>query len=304
MQLAEIYNNLKKSLSELEARYLIEAVTGLESADFIARPDKELPQEQIDQINAYTARRLKGEPLSKILGVKEFWGIEFIVNKHVLDPRPDTETLIEAVLDWVKSNSVIARSEVTKQSHEGERLPRSLHSLAMTKNFKILDLGTGTGCIPISLLSELSHATAVAVDISDEALNIARQNAEKHKMSDRIEFRKGDWLEGLEGESFDIITSNPPYIPESDIENLSVEVKNHDPIMALSGGKDGLDDYKKIIFSLKNKLNGKNRAFLEIGFGQLESLTRLVDESNLLLCDSRADIAGIPRVVEISCGDK
>ena len=222
------------------------------------------------------SRRLTGEPLSKILGVKEFWGLELEVNQHVLDPRPDTETLIEAVLAWV--------------DREGLR----------DAPLNIVDLGTGSGCIPITLLSELPNATATAVDISVEALEVAKQNAQKHKMSSRIDFHQGSWFEGLEGQDFDILTSNPPYIPESDIENLSREVKNHDPILALSGGNDGLDEYKKIIFGLKDKLNGNNRAFLEMGIGQLESLTRLVDESNLLLCDSKADLAGIPRVVEIS----
>ena len=302
MQLTQLYHDLKKAMeSSLEARILIEAVTGLNSSNFITSPEAKLSQEHIEQINAYVVRRLKGEPLSKILGVREFWGLEFIVNEHVLDPRPDTETLIEAVLDWVKQKGVIARNEGDEAIPGLQNgLPHSVPSLAMTAPLRILDLGTGTGCISISLLSELPHATAIAVDASDEALSVARQNAEKHKMSDRIEFRKGDWFEGLEGKSFDIITSNPPYIPESDINSLSIEVKNHDPFMALSGGKDGLDDYKKIIFSLKKYLNGSNRAFLEMGIGQLESLMRLVDESNLLVCDSRADLLGIPRVVEIS----
>jgi len=188
-------------------------------------------------------RRLAGEPLSKILGLKEFWGLEFQVNEYVLDPRPDTETLIEAVLDYV-----------------GGRKSETL---------KILDLGTGTGCVPISLLSELPNATAMAIDISDEALDVARQNVQKHNdqhdISDRIEFRKGSWFEGLEGQNFDIITSNPPYIPDSDIENLSKEVKNHDPVLALSGGDSGLEAYNKIFSSLNNHLKSDGRAFFEIG---------------------------------------
>ncbi len=285
MELGIIYQDIKNKFAEsgikppdLEVKRLIQAVTGLESADFIAHPDKKLSEADIERINIYLERRLAGEPLSRILGVKEFWGLEFHLNEHTLDPRSDTETLIEAVLKWV-----------------GERKEEPL---------KIIDLGTGTGCIPIALLSELPNATAVAVDISVDALKIASKNAEKHKMSRRIRFRESDWFDWLEDEDFDIITSNPPYIPESDIENLPIEVKNHDPIFALDGGNDGLNCYKIIFSQLKNKLNGKNRAFLEIGFGQLSDIERLVDESGLLLCDSEADIAGIPRVVEISCGDK
>ena len=265
---------------DLDAKLLIQAVTGLNDVDFITLSDKKLTNAQIKQIEAFLERRITGEPVSRILSVREFWGLEFEVSPDTLDPRADTETLIEAALKWVY-----------REGRGNDAL-------------KIIDLGTGTGCIPIALLSELPNASAIGVDISEKALKIARNNAEKHKMSSRVEFVKGDWLDGFDGESFDLIVSNPPYITNQDIENLSIEVKNHDPILALSGGNDGLDCYKKIIFQLKNKLNGKNRAFLEIGFGQLESLARLVDESNLLLCDSEADIAGIPRVVEISCGDK
>lgn len=287
MRLSSFYQVTKKKLAnagidrpDLDAKLLIQNVTGLSEVDFITNRDKGLSEAQIKQIDTYVRRRIKGEPVSKILGVREFWGLEFTVTEDTLSPRPDTETLIEMALRWV----------------DAEGLRRS--------PLKILDLGTGTGCIPIALLSELSNATAIGVDISEKALLTAQRNAEKHKMSNRIKFVQGDWFEGIEDESFDLIVSNPPYISESDIKNLSVEVKNHDPILALSGGNDGLDCYKKILFQLKNKLNGKNRAFLEMGFGQLEDLARLVDESNLLLCDSKADIAGIPRVVEISCGDK
>ncbi len=304
MQLEEIHIILKSQMDPLDAKRLIEAVIGLSSADIIAHPEKKISQEHIDQINVYMERRLKGEPLSKILGVKEFWGLEFITNEDVLDPRPDTETLVEAVLDWVRTDNVIARSggdEAIYQCQEG--LPRSVPSPAMTPPLKILDLGTGTGCIPISLLSELPNATVVAVDMSEEALNVARQNAEKHNVSDRIEFIQSDWFDNIEGK-FNIVTSNPPYIVDSEIPNLALEVKNHDPILALSGGKNGLEAYKKIFFSLKNYLKSDGRAFFEIGQNQLFDIARLVDESNLLAGDSRLDIAGITRVVEISRGDK
>jgi release factor glutamine methyltransferase len=173
----------------------------------------------------------------------------------------------------------------------------------MTKPLKILDLGTGTGCIPITLLTELPNATAVAVDVSADALDVAHTNAKKHGVDDRIEFVQDNWFDNVDG-VFDIITSNPPYIPASDIPTLSVEVQNHDPILALSGGNSGLEAYKKIFSSLNDFLKRDGRAFFEIGQNQHESVMRLVDESNLLLRDSRADIGGIPRVVEISCGDK
>lgn len=287
MSLDSLYKDIKKRLSnsaiqtpELDSKLLIQAVTGFDDVDFITRRDTEISAQDMKSIDALVERRLKGEPVSRILGNREFWGLDFIVTPDTLDPRADTETLIEMALKWVKK--------------EGR----------LNDPLKIVDIGTGTGCIPIALLSELPNATAIAIDISEKALSVARQNAQKHKMSSRIKFIQGDCLDSFDDDNIDLFVSNPPYIPNLDIENLAKEVKNHDPFLALSGGNDGLDYYKKIIFQLKNKLNGKNKAFLEIGFGQLESLTRLVDESNLLLCDSGADIAGIPRVVEISCGDK
>lgn len=260
-----------------DARFLMQQATGLDEADFIASPDKEVAQDICDEIERYIKKRVAGEPVSRIFGAREFWGLEFEVTPDTLDPRPDTETLIEAVLASV----------------EDKKAP-----------LRIVDLGTGTGCILIALLSELPNATGVAVDVSAQALEVAKRNAERHGLSDRLETVQGSWMEPLEGQVFDLIVSNPPYIPAGDIEGLSSEVKNHDPVLALSGGKNGLECYKKIFSQIKNHLNGQNRAFLEIGFDQLESVTRLAEESNLCVCDSTPDIAGIPRVVDITRGDK
>lgn len=260
---------------------IIEHVTGDGAEVFITAPDTPVSEAYQKQIKEIVERYLKGEPLTRIMGVREFWGLEFDVTSDVLDPRPDTETLIEAALKWIKAQN--------------------------KENIRILDLGTGTGCIPISLLSELPHGTAVAVDKSTEALNVACQNAEKHNVSDRTKFVQGDWFDGLEGQEFDLIVSNPPYISDSVIQNLDDSVKNHDPFMALSGGESGLECYKKIIFGLRTYLNEQNRAFLEIGFDQLESVTRLVDDSNLWLVQSFKDLGGNDRVVEIAkrpSGDK
>ena len=287
MQLGDLYQSIKEELRafgadmpDLEARRLIEHHTGIAHSDFITRQEQALDGADINIITTDLKRRLSGEPLSRVLGVKEFWGLEFEVTPEVLDPRADTEVLVEAALKWVKG-----------QGLENEPL-------------RILDLGTGTGCLPIALLSELPRASAVAIDYSHEAALVAGRNAAKHKMSNRLDVVQGSWIEALKPGSFDLIVSNPPYITQADIDSLQPEVKNHDPVLALSGGKDGLECYKKIIFDLKNNLNHNNRAFLEIGFDQLKSLTGLVEESGLCLCDSYPDIAGIPRVVEISGGDK
>lgn len=260
-----------------DVKMMVRHVSGLEEADFILRPDFILPPDQISALYKMAERRKAGEPVTRILGVREFWGLEFEVTPNTLDPRPDTETLIEAVLDWAKTYPPAGGGEL-----------------------KILDLGTGTGCIPISLLSELPHVTAVATDISPAALAVARRNAEKHNMSNRIKFIESDWFESITGQKFDIITSNPPYIADQVIHNLEIEVKNHDPILSLSGGVDGLEAYKKIIYTLQNHLNVGGKAFLEIGYDQLESVSRLVSESNLCVCRAHRDIAGNPRVLEIS----
>ncbi len=295
-------------VSRHEVKRMMKEVTGHGEDVFITQPDMPLSAEQDKALDDIVARRVKGEPLYRIFGKREFWGLEFIVTPDTLDPRPDTETLIEAALKFARAhpknkNAVIASE--AKQSRNSLKAPcPQAGGRDDQATFRILDLGTGTGCIPIALLSELPNATAVAVDYSYEAALVARENAARNKMSSRFSIIQGDWMSALKPESFDLIVSNPPYIPNPDIENLAKEVKNHDPFLSLSGGNDGLDCYKKIISDLKINLNASNRAFLEIGFGQLEDITRLVDESNLCLCDSEADIAGIPRVVEISSGDK
>src|SRR5690606_22717337 len=158
-----------------------------------------------------------GEPVSRIIGRKEFWGLAFKVTPDTLDPRPDTETLVEAALGWAR---------------------------AQARPLSILDLGTGTGCILIALLRELPAARGLGVDISEAALAVSRENAASHGVAGRAEFRQGNWFAALNpGESFDLVVSNPPYIAESALESLAAEVKNHDPRAALTDEKEGLEAY-------------------------------------------------------------
>ncbi|NQZ13564.1 MAG: peptide chain release factor N(5)-glutamine methyltransferase [Alphaproteobacteria bacterium] len=281
----DLYQSFKKRLAhvdtpDLDARVLICALAGLDQADFIVKRDKIVDTSVEEAVEKAIKRRLKGEPVSKILGAREFWGLDFKVTEHTLSPRPETEIIIERALKWL--------------DREGR----------LNEKLSILDLGTGTGCIPISLLSELPNATAVAADKSPDALNVAKENAQNHKMIDRITFIESDWFSNLENKTFDLIVSNPPYIPESDIESLPKEVRNHDPILALIGGVHGLDPYEIIFSKINTHLKQDGRAFFEIGQNQLSGIMRLVDESNIQLCDSVADLAGIPRVVEITRGDK
>ncbi len=284
--LHDIYQSLKPQLIPHDACIIIEHVTGHGQEVFISAPETPVSEDHQAQIDVIVQRHLKGEPLTRILGMREFWGMEFEVTPDVLDPRFDTETLVEAALRWIK------------QKYDIPSRPRACaHG---DKQISILDLGTGTGCIPLALLSEIPNATAVAVDKSPEALDVARNNAEKHKMSNRIKFIQSDWFDALEDQKFDLIVSNPPYISESVIEELDVSVKNHDPFMALSGGESGLECYKIIISNLNDHLNKAGVAFLEIGYDQLESVTRLVDDSNLSLRHAYKDLGGNDRVIALS----
>ncbi len=298
MQLGQLYkqtvNQFKEvgiETPEIDARVMILHHSGFNHADLITKGTEELSQGVIDAINKDINRRIAGEPVFRILGEREFWGLNFKVTPDTLDPRPDTEVLVEQALSWLEQSELMSQK----------------------RTLRILDIGTGTGCVLISIIHELRQKYdpnvfkdiyGVGVDFNFETANVAYQNVKTHKLEDSISIVQGDWMSALANESFDLIVSNPPYITNLDITTLSKEVQNHDPFLALSGGDDGLDCYKKIISQLKTQLNQENRAFLEIGVGQVNDLTRLVDDSNLRLCDSHPDLAGIPRVVEICCGDK
>lgn len=282
MSLKLHYQDAKENLreagietAELDARLLIQAAANLSDTDFITA-DFPLEDEQKRTLSNYIYRRMNREPISKILGQKEFYGRRFEVTKDTLDPRPDTEVLIEQALKWAREQN---------------------------RPLRILDLGTGTGCILITLLVELPDSTGVACDLSPDALEIAKSNAKYNDVENRAEFIASDWFSHVEGE-YDMIVSNPPYIPNLEITTLPKEVRNHDPILALAGGDDGMDPYKILFSEIKNFLKPDGRGYFEFGFSQAENITRLVDDSNLYMVGITPDIAGIPRVVEISYGEK
>jgi len=243
----------------------------------IAHPEKAVdPQAVLSDLEQHK----QGLPLSRIYSEREFWGMSFKLSDSTLDPRSDTETLIDAVI---------------------KRYPDKEQSL------RILDLGTGSGCILLALLSEFPNAQGVGVDLSNEAVVTAKCNAQENRLMDRSCFVRGNWAESIE-ERFDLIVSNPPYIQNQIIQNLDESVKKHDPILALDGGEDGLQEYKKIFSDLFRLLNKGGRAFFEIGFDQEESVTRLSKESRFLVQSTYADLAGHIRVLELvpenSSGDK
>ena len=285
LTLEKLLVQMRKALEEsgaetpaLDARLLARQGGNFSDADLITKAMIPLSVEVIENTLRLLSRRLEGEPVSRIAGEREFWSLSFKVTPDTLDPRPDTETLVIAALKRAKETG--------------------------KENLKILDLGTGTGCILIALLTELHHATGVAVDISAGALNVSRENAARHGVDSRIDFRLGSWFEPVEtDESFDLIVSNPPYIPESVVESLAKEVRNHDPIQALAAGRDGLNDYKTIIPEIKKHLACGGFALLEIGQGQEIDLARLVEDSNMTRGESYVDLGGILRVVEITHGE-
>lgn len=215
-------------------------------------------------------RRLRGMPLWRLLGEREFWGLPFSLSPATLEPRPDSETLIEATIA-----AFAARREAS---------------------LRMLDLGTGTGCLLIAALHEFPRASGLGVDLSDEAVATATANAARNGLGERCAFRQGRWTEGLT-EQFDLILSNPPYIPVGDIPGLDAAVREHDPMLALDGGADGLDAYRALAATLPAHLRPEGRIILEIGAGQSQDVIALMEAAGLRHAGSRKDLGGHDRAI-------
>jgi release factor glutamine methyltransferase len=255
--------------ASLDARLLLAAATKLDMASLIARDREALPADASARYESYMARRASGEPIARILDEASFWGLAFKLNAATLVPRPDTETLVETVLECAR---------------------------ALPPDIVICDLGTGSGAIVVALLSELPEARAVATDISDAALEIARANAEMHGVAERIRFACVDFADGPRG-PFDVVVANPPYIRSSAIEGLPREVRVYDPRAALDGGKDGLDAYRVILARAGRLLRSGGVLAFEVGYDQGESVAALCRGAELSEVAVRRDLAGRERVV-------
>jgi release factor glutamine methyltransferase len=255
-----------------QARRMIAAALGLSAAEVFAHPEHSLGAAERQRIAAMLARILAREPLTRILGRREFWGLEFALSAETLDPRPETETLVEAVL---------ARRPDRQQV------------------YRILDLGTGSGCLLLALLSELPNASGLGLDIAPGALAAARNNAEALGLDDRARFVAGDWGCSLAGR-FDIIVANPPYIATGAIPGLPPEVRKHDPKRALDGGADGLAAYRAIAADLPRLLARGGLFAAEIGSDQAKAVTHVLAEAGLAVAAVLADLAGLPRCVVVS----
>ncbi len=261
----------------LDARVLLERATGLSHEALIGNGREPLTPKQAMRFSEYVNRRLSGEPVSRIRGYREFYGRELQIDRHTLDPRADTETLIEAALAIAAATGMRERP------------------------LRVLDLGTGSGCILVTLLAELPHATGVGVDISECALMCARTNALRFGVSGRAGFVLGDWFEGLTGR-FDLIVSNPPYIESAEIAALPREVARHDPRAALDGGADGLDAYRRIAAGAADHLAPGGHVLVEIGLTQAPPVSALFQAEGFALAGEWGwfDLAGRERCIGVT----
>ena len=268
--LAASFRNAGLDTPELDARVLVGHALGLDHAALMAAAPRPLGENDATRIALFETRRLAREPVSRITGEKEFWGLPLAVTPAVLVPRPETETIVELALSLVEDRA---------------------------RPLRIADLGTGSGAILLALLSELPNADGIGTDISADALAIARRNAARLGLADRAQFLVSDFGTGLAG-PFDLVVSNPPYIVTSQIGTLARDVRDHDPRIALDGGADGLAAYRAIAADAP-RLIGGGHLVVEIGAGQQRDVEFLLAEKGLAIAAVRHDLSGIARAVAV-----
>jgi release factor glutamine methyltransferase len=252
----------------LDARLLVGAALGLSREAMVARPERVVSDDEKVAIEALVKRRAAREPVARILGTREFWSLDFMVTPATLEPRPDSETVIEAALDAFADR---------------------------TAPLSVLDLGTGSGCLLLALLSEFPNARGV--DASADTVDAASANAARLGFESRAQFVCDDWAQRLAG-PFDCILANPPYIPSSELAGLAPEIA-YDPHAALDGGPDGLSGIESVVDAIQRLLHPDGWAFVEIGAGQSDAAQRIAEQRELTVASIRADIGGIPRVLAL-----
>jgi release factor glutamine methyltransferase len=259
--------------AELDARLLAGAVLGLDLTGMITAANRRLTADESTRLDQFAARRLAGEPVARIVGHKEFWGLPLQLSPATLVPRPDTEAVVELALEMLRADG------------------------AADRRLRIADLGTGSGAILLALLSELPQAHGFGTDISVAALQTAGTNAARAGLADRSTFIECDYATGLSGR-FDLIVSNPPYIRSAEIDGLAIEVRDYDPLAALDGGADGLDAYRALIPQATRVLAPGAALVVEAGQGQSGDIEALMTAAGLMHQRApKADLAGIPRAV-------
>lgn len=272
-RIAEAFRQAGIDDAMTDARILTAHALSLSRAQLLAQSDRELEPREIDAVSVRAARRLRREPVSRILGYREFWGLKLEINPSVLDPRPDTEIVVEAALDWIAVRSL-----------RNEKL-------------RLLDIGTGSGALLLALLSELPNAVGFGTDISPGALVTARVNAQRHNFANRCHLVCCNFATALRG-PFELIVSNPPYIPSGEIETLAPEVRDHEPRVALEGGADGLAAYRALAADGRRLLADRGRLILELGQGQADAVGALLQKGELTVEDApRRDLSGIYRAI-------
>lgn len=267
-----------KGKEEADARYLLFFLMKWSSTDYLRHAAEEISAETEQAYSELLNRRLAGVPVQQIIGNQIFYGYEIEISKEVLTPRPETEQLVDLALSELK----------------GKKRP------------KVMDLCTGSGCIAIAVAAENRQARVVGVDVSKEALYLAKKNAERHGLED-IQWIESNLFEMLDSEKnglekFDMIISNPPYIPSEEIENLEIEVRHYDPVLALDGGEDGLDFYRKISEKGQQYLVENGKLLLEIGHGQSKAICRILQRDGWKDCKEFEDYAGRERIIMATKG--
>ncbi len=253
---------------ELDARIILKEVLSLDDKDLILKESLDIPEEMIEKIITIESRRLNGEPISKIFKKRDFYNSTFIISNDVLDPRPETELIVEIANNYINKNEV--------------------------KN--ILDLGTGSGCILLSILKENRMINGLGIDLSKEAISIAKQNSKKLNLETQSNFLVSNWMSSV-NYKYDLVVSNPPYIASEDIKKLSKSVKIYDPILSLDGGDDGLNSYRLIASDLKRIISMNALIIIEIGYNQSLQVTDIFKKNDFKLIKKYNDINGLDRVL-------
>jgi len=273
--LKEIQRKLSNNFStigidtpELDARIILKEVLSLNDKDLILKESFDIPEEVIEKIIKIESRRLNGEPISKIFKKRDFYNSTFVISHDVLDPRPETELIVEIANNYINKNEV--------------------------KN--VLDLGTGSGCILLSILKENRMINGLGIDLSKEAISIAKQNSKKLNLETQSNFLISNWMSSV-NYKYDLVVSNPPYIASEDIKKLSKSVKIYDPILSLDGGDDGLNSYRLIASDLKRIISMNALIIIEIGYNQSIQVIDIFKKNDFKLIKKYNDINGLDRVL-------
>ena len=275
MLLSELQKKITKILAEggietnsLDARIILREIFNFDEKELILNSDLILSESKISKVQKIITRRLNFEPVSKIFGKRDFYNSTFSISNDVLDPRPETENIVE-----------IANNFILEKGYES-----------------FIDLGTGSGCIILSILKENKNLTAVGVDISIDAIDIAKKNSKDMNLEKRSSFLVSNWLSSIYN-SYDLIISNPPYIPSDEIITLSKTVNNFDPLISLDGGQDGLKCYKEIAQDINRVINKNGRVILEIGYNQAHDVIKIFESKEFKLLKIYNDINGLNRIL-------